>query len=85
MPDHVHLLIRKHRDLAEAMIEKLQTLSRKRLESLRPAGHPLWTRGGWKVFLDQPDAIWRTIHYIEQNPLKQHLTAQCMALRHSLQ
>jgi hypothetical protein len=32
MPDHVHLLIRKHRDLAEEMIEKIQTLSRKRLE-----------------------------------------------------
>jgi hypothetical protein len=40
MPDHVHLLIRKDRDLAEVMIEKLQTLSRKRLEELRPEGHP---------------------------------------------
>jgi hypothetical protein len=48
MPDHVHLLIRKHRDLAEEMIEKIQALSRKRLIELglRQADHPVWTRGG---------------------------------------
>lgn len=76
MPDHVHLLIRKHRDLAEVMIEKIQTLSRKRLESLCPVGHPLWTRGGWKVFLDHPDEMHRTITYLENNPIKQRLPLQ---------
>jgi REP element-mobilizing transposase RayT len=76
MPDHVHLLIRKHRDLAEAMIEKLQSLSRKRLEQMRPAGHPLWTSGGWKVFLDHPEEMQRTIAYIDNNPIKQRLPAQ---------
>ena len=79
MPDHVHLLIRKHRDLAEEMIEKVQTLSRKRLveSELREIGHPVWTRGGWKVFLDHPDDVNRTIRYIENNPLKLRLPAQC--------
>jgi REP element-mobilizing transposase RayT len=77
MPDHVHLLIRKHKDSAEQMIEKLQSLSRKRLEHLRPAGHPLWTRGGWKIFLDHPDEMWHhTIRYIEENPIRQHLPRQ---------
>jgi REP element-mobilizing transposase RayT len=76
MPDHVHMLIRKHRDSAEQMIENLQTLSRKRLESIRTKDHPLWTRGGWKVYLDHPDDMHRTIRYIEQNPLKQSLPAQ---------
>jgi hypothetical protein len=48
MPDHVHLIIRKHRDLAEAMIDKIQSLSRKRLAEagLRLGDHPTWTRGG---------------------------------------
>ena len=48
MPDHVHLAIRKHRDLGEAMIEKIQALSRERLVrvGLRSARHPTWTRGG---------------------------------------
>jgi REP element-mobilizing transposase RayT len=80
MPDHVHLLIRKHRDSAEEMIENLQSLSRKRLEHLRPAGHPLWTRGGWRVFLDHPDEMWRTIRYIEENPIRQHLPRQSWPL-----
>jgi REP element-mobilizing transposase RayT len=76
MPDHVHLLIRKHRDSAEDMIESLQSLSRKRLEHLRPEGHPLWTTGGWKVFLDHPDEVWRTIRYVDQNPIKLQLPDQ---------
>jgi REP element-mobilizing transposase RayT len=78
MPDHVHLIIRKHRDLAEEMIEKMQTLSRERLkkEGIRNEDHPVWTRGGWKVFLDHPDEIRRTIHYIEQNPVKLRLPVQ---------
>jgi REP element-mobilizing transposase RayT len=78
MPDHVHLLIRKHRDLAEEMIEKIQTFSRLRLSEhgLRAADHPTWTRGGWKVILDHPDEVRRTIRYIENNPLKAKLPAQ---------
>ncbi len=59
MPDHVHLLIRKHRDKAEEMIERLQSLSRKRLidAGMREANHPVWTHGGWKVFLDHPEEV----------------------------
>jgi REP element-mobilizing transposase RayT len=72
MPDHVHLVIRKHRDLAEEMIEKTQALSRERLveRGLRDIGHPVWTRGGWKVFLDHPDEVRRTVRYVEENPIK---------------
>jgi REP element-mobilizing transposase RayT len=78
MPDHVHLLVRKHRDLGEERIEKIQTLSRKRLVEigLRGVEHPVWTRGGWKVFLDHPDEVWRTIRYIEKNPVKMRRPAQ---------
>mgnify|MGYP001401783698 CR=1 FL=1 len=78
MPDHVHLLIRKHKDSTAEMIEKIQTISRKRLVKggLRLADHPTWTRGGWKVFLDHPDDVRRTIRYIYDNPIKQRLPAQ---------
>ena len=78
MPDHVHLVIRKHRDFGEAMIEKIQTLSRERLVQvgLREKGHPTWTRGGWKVFLDHPEEVRRTINYVENNPVKRRLTMQ---------
>jgi REP element-mobilizing transposase RayT len=78
MPDHVHLVIRKHRDLAEAMIDNVQTLSRERLVKLgvRAEGHPVWTSGGWKVFLDHPDEVWQTVRYVENNPVKIGLPAQ---------
>ena len=72
MPDHVHMLIRKHKHLAEEMIQNLQESSRSRLRALnlRAAHHPAWGGPGWKVFLDHPDEVRRTIKYIEDNPLK---------------
>jgi len=78
MPDHVHMLIRKHKHKAEAMIENLQQSSRLRLRTsgARTADHPLWGGPGWKVFLDHPDEIRRTIRYIEENPVKWRLPRQ---------
>lgn len=81
MPDHVHVLIRKHKHLAEEMIQNLQQASRLRLSSsgARDIDHPVWTQGGCKVFLDHPDVVRRTIRYIEENPLKWNLPRQCWA------
>ena len=78
MPDHVHILIRKHRDKAEQMIEHLQDQSRLRFraDGLRPPDHPVWGGSGWKVFLDQLADIERTIRYIEMNPIKVRAPAQ---------
>lgn len=78
MPDHVHVLIRKHKHLAEQMIDALQGASRLRLSSLglRTADHPVWARGGWRIFLDHPDESRRTIRYIEGNPGKWGLPEQ---------
>ena len=77
MPDHVHILIRKHKHFAEEMIKNFQLESEFRLRDfeLRPADHPVWGGPGWKVFLDSPDDIRRTIRYIEDNPLKMGLPA----------
>jgi REP element-mobilizing transposase RayT len=77
MPDHVHVLMRKHRDSAEEMIEHLKDASRARLAPAhRPAEHPTWGGGGWKVFLDHPDEVRRTIGYIRRNPLPLGLPEQ---------
>ena len=75
MPDHVHLVIRKHRDTAEQMIENFQNDSRLYLQSRGSvsADHPVWTKGGWKVFLDTPGEVWPRIHYVEGNPMKEGL------------
>lgn len=71
MPDHVHILIRKHKHLAEEMVANLKRVSAQRLLSTgqAPPNHPVWTGGnGWSVFLDHPDEVRRTIRYIEKNP-----------------
>src|SRR5262245_12904519 len=79
MPDHVHILIRKHKHRAEDMAENLKHHSRLRLSETnhRDPEHPTWTAGSvWKVFLDTPHEIRRTIRYIEQNPIKIRLPKQ---------
>jgi REP element-mobilizing transposase RayT len=78
MPDHVHLVIRKHRDLAEDMILKFQISSMKGVRALgrRDSEHPVWGGSGWKVFLDSPDDIRRTIKCVEDNPIKARMPAQ---------
>ena len=78
MPDHVHLLIRKHKHTAEQMIERFQHASRARLAETRhrTTDHPTWGGPGWKVFLDHPDEVRRTITYVEKNPLPLRLPKQ---------
>ena len=73
MPDHAHALIRKHKHHAEEMIANLQATSRLamgRSDSPRWGMHPVWADGGWKVFLDHPDEVRRTIRYVDDNPAK---------------
>jgi hypothetical protein len=52
LAEHVHVLIRKHRDKAEEMIEHPQARSRQRLieAGKRLPEHPVWGGPGWKVF-----------------------------------
>jgi hypothetical protein len=78
MPDHVHLVIRKHKHPAEEIIRRFQQASRAHLLATghRTDGHDTWGGPGWKVFLDHPDEIRRTIRYIENNPLPLRLPVQ---------
>jgi len=78
LPDHVHLVIRKHRHLAEEMIANFQGASRRAVLGLdrRGQNHPVWGGPGWKVFLDSTEDVWRTIPYVEQNPTKARLPRQ---------
>ena len=74
MPDHVHLLIRKHRDQAEMMIAHFQGASRiavlAKLQAGRDAEHPVWGGPGWKVFLNTREDMARVVKYIRDNPRK---------------
>jgi REP element-mobilizing transposase RayT len=73
MPDHVHLLIRRHRDKAEQMIDHFQESTRSALieDGRRQPTHPVWTKGrGWTGFIDTRADFEREIEYIRQNPIK---------------
>jgi len=72
MPDHVHLLIRKHRDKGELMIEQLQQVTRDALiqEGRRTVDHPAWGGPGWDVFQRTQRQVETTIEYIRNNPVK---------------
>ena len=78
MPDHIHMVIRKHKHLAEEMIEHFQDASRIALinAGARPEDHPVWGGPGWKVFLDEPAEVRRTIQYVDDNPIKMRLPRQ---------
>ena len=78
MPDHVHMLIRRHRDQGEKMIEALQIASRDALinAGFRRSEHPVWGGPGWKVFLNTRADIERIIRYIRANPSKAGLPVQ---------
>lgn len=79
MPDHVHILIRKHRYDALEIAEHLMAASRTRLieRGHREAAHPVWIAGhGWNVYQFDPDDMRRTIRYIEDNPKKGRLPDQ---------
>ncbi|MEO6437163.1 MAG: hypothetical protein ABIP55_15590, partial [Tepidisphaeraceae bacterium] len=59
MPDHIHMLLRKHKHLAEDMIANFQDASQFALIDARVCenDHPVWGGPGWKVFLDSTDDI----------------------------
>ena len=78
MPDHVHLVIRKHKHRAEQMIDNLQASTRLRFGKTRAVGpdHPVWTLGGWKRFLDSPAKVRDVIQYVEKNPIVAGLPPQ---------
>ena len=72
MLDHVHLVMRRHRDRAETMIEKLQEASKRKLIEARkrPVNHPVWGGEGWKVFLYTRADLEGRIKYVQENPIK---------------
>lgn len=78
LSNHVHMVIRKHRDDALSMWHKLADASRLRLRranNLAPA-HPVWSARPYKVFLYTPKDAHRCVDYVQQNPAKERLSPQ---------
>ncbi len=82
LPEHVHLVIARHRYKVETVANLLKGEATKQLrkEDIDPmaplaretrSGRSPWARNAWKVFLDSDDAIENAIRYVEENPLKE--------------
>lgn len=60
------------------MIARLQDAAREELvrSELVAEDHPVWTVGGWKVFLDSAQAVRSCIAYVERNPEREGMRRQ---------
>jgi REP element-mobilizing transposase RayT len=87
MPEHVHLVLARHRYNVEQAVHLLKGEATRRLveerlhpmEAFRAADGRLpsvWAEGCWKVFLDTEQAIEDAIHYVEQNPVRESKAVQ---------
>lgn len=82
LPEHVHLVLGRHRYRVETMVRLLKAEATREL--LHDGLHPLaafpgpdgslpspWARRCWKVFLNTDADIVRAIAYVEENPVKE--------------
>ena len=64
MDDHVHLVVMRSRFRIEYVMNQLKGAGTRALA----AGRTPWTRNGWKVFLDDMEAVYAAMRYVEANP-----------------
>ena len=78
--NHMHLVIRKHRDAPLYIWNNLAESVRQRLRLRFPerisAHHPVISARPYKVYLSSPADIWGRIEYVNNNPLKEGLALQ---------
>lgn len=82
LPEHVHVVVTAssykptqvlgHLKREAALALKAARLHPFQVDFERTGNLPTcWAEGGWKVFLDTPEDVWRSIRYVEKNPLKE--------------
>lgn len=73
LPDHVHLVLVASRRKWSTVMAHLKGRATQHLITERewPRGRPVWAHGGWCVYLDEEDDVFRAIRYVEDNPLKE--------------
>jgi len=79
LPDHVHLVIGRHRQAIRKVIGHLKARATRllRLRGSWPADErPVWGEHGWNVYLNTSDEVEQSIAYANENPLKEGLPRQ---------
>ena len=76
MPDHVHVVIRRHPRDIEMIVGHLRSRATKQLgrDAIRP-DQPIWAKKSWNRYLDSPD-LPNAIAYVNNNPRRAGLPAQ---------
>ena len=72
MNDHVHILVLRSKYRIEYVVNQLKGAA---TQALKLKQSP-WTRGCWKVFINDTEAFKTVIKYINANPACAGLTAQ---------
>ena len=78
LANHLHLVIRTHRDNSLTMLAKVAQATFEELhdKALVPEDHPVWSARPYKVFLKTRDQVYGRIDYVEKNPMKEGLPRQ---------
>ena len=82
LPDHVHLVVGRFDGTVERLVNHLKGSATRRLRAagMHPCEHLMrqsgtmpkaFARGQWKVFLDCPADVIRSVRYVEANPEKE--------------
>ncbi len=90
LPEHVHLVIARHKYRIEHAVNLLKGDATKQLkkENLHPLAAQVtadgqipspWARGEWKAYLDSEVAIEDAIRYVVENPVKEGKPKQTWA------
>jgi len=72
MNDHVHILTLRSKYRIEYLVNQLKGAATRDLK----LKHTPWTRGCWKVFITEHDALLAAIKYIQSNPVCAGLAPQ---------
>lgn len=72
MNDHVHILVLRSKYRIEYLVNQLKGAATKALNLQQTP----WTRGCWKVFINDDDAFLSAIRYIQFNPTSAGLAPQ---------
>lgn len=79
MPEHVHVVVRRHERKIERIVGHLKTRGTQELiekESWPGSDRPVWAEGCWKVFIDDNAHLEKAVAYVENNPVKEEHAAQ---------
>jgi REP element-mobilizing transposase RayT len=72
MNDHVHILALRSKYRIEYLVNQLKGAATRALKW----NQTIWTRGCWKVFITDTEALLAAVNYIEANPASAGLSAQ---------